>query len=194
MIVHARTSARRRTAALTAVSAAVLAASAVLAAPASADSGPGSGYGGDYGNAWTGGKWGKDYYTYNPGYQYRSADVKVTATGPARVTHGQEHVYTVEVTNTGSAAASRVGMTTTLPNGFTYLAARTSQGDVRATGDGRVLADLGAIKPKETVRVQIAGKAPSHGGGTVELATTAWTASPETHMSDNRASVATRIG
>ncbi|MHA6763882.1 hypothetical protein [Streptacidiphilus sp. PAMC 29251] len=164
--------------------------SAVVATPASA-----AGYDGHYGDAWIGGKWGQDYYTY----AHRSADLKVTASGPAQVKHGEEYLYTVDVTNRGKASATRVGLVSQVPAGFTYLAHRVDHGSATehlgATiyDGGRIVADFGTLRPGETARLQIAGTAPGFGGGTMKQLNDTWTSSPETELRNNHSTVATTI-
>ncbi|MER5951905.1 hypothetical protein ABT127_38305 [Streptomyces sp. NPDC001904] len=154
---------------------------------------------GDYGKGWT------DNYRYDKDYgkawgggvtdKQRLADVAVTASGPRHLDHHQEQRWVVEFTNKGSATARNVRSTTTMPNGITYLAHRISEGHASETltGDGRIVLDIGDVAPGRTVRLEIAGRAPSYGGGTVQLSTSITTSSPERSTGNNSAVVHTRI-
>ena len=193
---------RRTAGALTALvaagaSLAVASAAPATAAPAAAapaapkPPAPSSGYDGHYGDAWIGGHWNQDYYQYPR--PKAGADLKITATGPQHIDHNQERVWQVVVTNIGKSTANKVNLSTTLPNGITHVADRVSQGSATYTPGGSLIADLGDLKPGATVRLDIAGKGPSYGGGTVHLRSEAGTTSRETNTGNNTASVATRI-
>ncbi|WP_449479836.1 hypothetical protein [Streptomyces avidinii] len=202
-----RTSRRAAAALLAAV--AVTGASAAVAGPASA-----ADYGGNYGDAWVKnnghGNYGKGYdknYGDNYGNGYdghygdawipaglRKADLKVTASGPATIAHDQEQRWVVEVTNAGRVDAASVKLSTTMPNGIRYVAHRASQGSTELTSDGRIVLSAGTVKPGATVRLEIAGRGPSHGGGTVQLRNQASTSTPETSTANNSAVVNTKIG
>ncbi|MFC8127134.1 hypothetical protein [Streptomyces sp. NPDC057302] len=170
---------------------------AISAAPASAaplapkPPAPSYGYDGHYGDAWTGGRWDQDYYQHSK--PKTGADLKVTASGPTHIDHHQEQRWQVEVTNVGKGKAENVDLVTTLPNGIDHVADRVSQGNSTYTPGGSLIANLGTVKPGSTVRLEIAGKGPSHGGGTVHLRSEAGTASPETNTTNNSAGVTTRI-
>ncbi|MFJ6700552.1 hypothetical protein ACIQM4_31525 [Streptomyces sp. NPDC091272] len=171
---------------------------AATAAPASAaptepkPPAPSYGYDGHYGDAWTGGRWGQDYYRY-PKPKVAQADLKVSASGPAHIDHNQEQVWRVVVTNVGKSTAADVNLVTTLPNGISHVADRVSQGSSSYTPGGNLVAGVGSLKPGATVTLELAGKGPSYGGGTVHLRTEAGTSSRETNTANNSASVATRI-
>ncbi|MFD3514747.1 hypothetical protein [Streptomyces sp. NPDC058657] len=171
---------------------------AVTAAPASAaptapkPPAPSYGYDGHYGDAWIGGKWGQDYYRY-PKPTVAHADLKVTASGPSHIDHNQEQVWRVKVTNVGRSTANAVNLVTTLPNGIDHVADRVSQGTSSYTPGGSLVAGLGSLKPGATVTLDIAGRGPSYGGGTVHLRTEAGTSSREVNTSNNSATVTTRI-
>ncbi|MDG4856594.1 hypothetical protein P8605_00120 [Streptomyces sp. T-3] len=206
----------RRAAAAVLVTTAVAGVSLAVAAPASAAYGGGyadawvKGYGGDYADSYVNG-YGGDYAdnwtdTYNEDYgrpwgggvpakKQAKADVSVSASGPAHIDHNQEQLWTVEITNTGKATAQQVRAVTSLPNGITHRAHRISSGpgSAQQADDGRITVTTGALKPGQTVRLQIAGKGPSYGGGTVQLHTQATTTSPETSTGNNTATVSTRI-
>ncbi|MEU6841636.1 hypothetical protein ABZ930_07135 [Streptomyces sp. NPDC046716] len=200
--------ARRTTLVATLLTATVTATLAV-AGSASAASGDGhpapragaayGGYDGDYGRGWT------DNYRYDKDYgkpwgggvtdKQRLADVTVTASGPRHLDHHQEQRWVVEFTNKGSATAENVRSSTTMPGGIRYLAHRISEGPASETltGDGRIVLAIGDLAPGHTVRLEIAGRAPSYGGGTVRLSTSVTTDSPERTSGNNTAVVHTRI-
>ncbi|MEU9097948.1 hypothetical protein [Streptomyces sp. NPDC048361] len=193
---------RPRVAAAAIAAAAVAGVSLAVAAPASAAYGPDygdgwvNGYTGNYSDNWTK-NYDKDYgdaWTPRVPAQNR-ADVAVSASGPAHIDHNQEQLWTVQITNTGKSTAHSVRSVTTLPNGIEHRAHRVVQGSAHATlgGDGRVVTTIGALKSGETVRVQIAGRGPSHGGGKVQLVTKVTTTSPEKTTANNTATVHTRI-
>ncbi|GGY17011.1 MULTISPECIES: DUF11 domain-containing protein [Streptomyces] len=193
---------RRRAAAAAIVATAVAGVSLAVAGPASAAYGPDygdgwvNGYTGKYGDNWTK-TYDKDYgdaWTPRVPAQNR-ADVAVSASGPAHIDHNAEQLWTVTITNTGRSTAHAVRSVTTMPNGIEHRAHRIVQGDAHAqlNGEGRVLVTVDALKPGETVRLQIAGRGPSHGGGTVQLVTKATTTSAEKTTSNNTATVHTRI-
>ncbi|WP_371613979.1 hypothetical protein [Streptomyces sp. NBC_00454] len=193
---------RRGTAALLATTA-VAGICVAAAAPASAA------YGGDYGDAWVnnygGGYAGNWTDTYNKDYgkpwgggvpaKKQTADVRVTASGPSHIDHNEERLWQVEITNAGKATAQQVRSTTTMPNGIDHRAHRISQGtaDAHLVDGNRIEVRIGALKPGETVRLQIAGRGPSYGGGNVQLTTKATTTSTESHTGNNTATVLTRI-
>ncbi|MFG3280584.1 hypothetical protein [Streptomyces sp. NPDC048111] len=194
--------ARHRVAAAAIVTTAVAGVSLALAGQASAAYGP------DYGDAWVKGNtghysdnWTKTYDkhygdAWTPRVPAQSrADIAVSASGPAHIDHDQEQLWTVRITNSGKATAHSVRSVTTLPAGIEHRAHRISQGAGHAelTGDGRVVVTIGALKPGQSVQLQIAGRGPSYGGGTVQLVTKATTASAEQNTSDNTATVRTRI-
>lgn len=170
---------------------------AVSAAPASAapsatkPPAPSYGYDGNYGDAWIGGRWDQDYYQHSK--PKAGADLKVTASGPSHIDHNQEQRWQIVVTNVGKSKADNVDLVTTLPHGIGHVADRVSQGNSTYTPGGSLIANLGTVKPGSTVRLEVAGKGPSYGGGTVHLRSEAGTASPETDANNNTASVATRI-
>ncbi|MGY0024295.1 DUF11 domain-containing protein [Streptomyces sp. YJ-C3] len=139
----------------------------------------------DHGKPWGGGTTGRQ----------QLADVRITASGPSHLDHGQEQRWVVEVTNSGTATAKNVRSSTTMPNGITYVAHRISQGHASEslTGDGRIVLTIGDLAPGQTVRLEIAGRAPSYGGGTVRLVNTVTTSSPESSTGNNTATVPTRI-
>ncbi|HEX7446367.1 MAG TPA: DUF4214 domain-containing protein, partial [Pirellulales bacterium] len=56
-------------------------------------------------------------------------NVSIHKTGPANATVGTAYDYTVTVTNNGSAAASNVSISDTLPAGITLVSASGNQGD-----------------------------------------------------------------
>ncbi|MFJ4714537.1 hypothetical protein [Streptomyces sp. NPDC088785] len=188
-----------------AVSATLAVAGSASAAPRDDHAGPrtgvahAAGYDGDYGKGWT------DNYRYDKDYgkpwgggasdKQRLADVAVTASGPRHLDHDQEQRWVVEFTNKGSATAKNVRTSTTMPNGITYLAHRISQGHASETltGDGRIVLAIGDLAPGRTVRLEIAGRAPSYGGGTVHLSNTVTTTSQERGSGNNTAVVHTRI-
>ncbi|MCX5387023.1 hypothetical protein [Streptomyces sp. NBC_00083] len=193
---------RPRVAAAAIVTAAVAGVSLAVASPASAAYGPDygdgwvNGYTGNYSDNWTK-NYNKDYgdaWTPRVPAQNR-ADVALSASGPAHIDHGQEQLWTVRITNTGKSTAHGVRSVTTMPNGIEHRAHRVVEGSAQAVlgGDGSVVATIGALKPGETVRLQIAGRGPSHGGGTVQLVTKVTTTSPEKSTSNNTAAVRTRI-
>ncbi|MET9361163.1 hypothetical protein ABZX93_09645 [Streptomyces sp. NPDC006632] len=193
---------RPRVAAAAIATAAVAGVSLAVAAPASAAYGPDygdgyvNGYTGNYSDNWTK-TYGKDYGdAWTPRTPDRNrADVAVSASGPAHIDHDEEQLWTVQITNTGKSTAYSVRSVTTLPNGIEHRAHRVSQGSAHAElgGDGRVVATVGALKPGETVRIQIAGRGPSYGGGKVQLVTKVTTSSPEKTTANNTATVHTRI-
>lgn len=193
---------RRRAAAAAIVTTAVAGVSLAVAGPASAAYGP------DYGDAWVNNYTGKyaDNWTKTYGKDYgdawtphtpahNRADVAVTASGPAHIDHDAERLWTVTITNTGKSTAHTVRSVTTMPSGIEHRAHRIVQGSAHAqlTGEGRVLVTVDALKPGETVRLQIAGRGPSYGGGDVQLVAKVTTASPERTTSNNTATVRTRI-
>ncbi|MYT73449.1 MULTISPECIES: DUF11 domain-containing protein [unclassified Streptomyces] len=157
------------------------------------------GYDGDYGKGWT------DNYRYDKDYgkpwgggvtdKQRIADVAVTASGPRQLDHNQEQRWVVEFTNKGSATAKNVRSSTTMPNGIRYLAHRISEGHASETltSDGRIVLSIGDLAPGRTVRLEIAGRAPSYGGGTVQLSTSVTASGPERTTGNNTAVVQTRI-
>ncbi|MFE2283236.1 hypothetical protein ACFXDJ_03550 [Streptomyces sp. NPDC059443] len=206
----------RRGAAALIVTTAVAGGSLAAAAPASAAYGGGygdawvKGYGPDYGQRWVDNYGGRypdnwtDAYDKNHGAPWgggvpvapvAKADVRITATGPAYLDHDEEQLWTVEITNTGKAAAQNVRSSTTMPGGIEYRAHRIQQGSAseELTSDGRIVLTIGTLMPGETVRLQIAGNAPSYGGGTVQLTSTVNTTSPESDTTNNTATVHTRI-
>ncbi|MYW62588.1 DUF11 domain-containing protein [Streptomyces sp. SID8379] len=157
------------------------------------------GYDGDYGKGWT------DNYRYDKDYgkpwgggasdKQRLADVAVTASGPRHLDHNQEQRWVVEFTNKGSATAKNVRSSTTMPAGITYLAHRISQGHASETltSDGRIVLAIGDLAPGRTVRLEVAGRAPSYGGGTVHLSNSVTTSSQERGTGNNSAVVHTCI-
>lgn len=193
---------RVRVAAAAIVTTAVAGVSLAVAGPASAAYGPdygdawANGYTGNYGDNWTK-TYDKDYgdaWTPRVPAQNR-ADVAVTASGPAHIDHDAEGLWTVSITNTGKSTAHTVRSVTTMPNGIEHRAHRIVQGNGHAqlNGQGRVVVSVDALKPGETVRLQIAGRGPSYGGGKVQLVTKVTTTSPEKTTSNNTATVHTRI-
>ncbi|AYG84780.1 hypothetical protein DWB77_06994 [Streptomyces hundungensis] len=193
---------RHRVAAAAIVTTAVAGVSLAVAGSASAAYGPDygdawvNGYTGNYSDNWTK-KYNKDYgdaWTPKVPAQNR-ADVAVTASGPAHLDHNEEQLWSVVITNSGKSTAHGVRAVTTLPNGIQHRAHRISQGAAHAAlgGDGRIVVTADALKPGQTVRLQIAGVGPSYGGGTVQLVTEVTTSSPERTTSNNTATVRTRI-
>ncbi len=85
-----------------------------------------------------------------------SADVAVTATGPASIIAGSPVSYVVTVANYGPATATGVTLTDTLPAGFTLGSVSVSQGSY-ITGAGLVTANLGALASGTTATVTISG-------------------------------------
>ncbi|NGO75328.1 hypothetical protein G6045_06495 [Streptomyces sp. YC504] len=193
---------RRRGVAALLVTAAVAGGSLATAAPASA------GYGGGYGDAWVnnyGGGYADNWTdTYHQDYgkpwgggvpaKKQLADVRVTASGPAHIDHDQEQLWTVEITNSGSATAQQVRATADLPNGIEHRAHRISAGSADAQlVDGRIVVTTGPLEPGRSVTLQIAGRGPSYGGGNVQFDVVATTPTPESVTTNNTATVRTRI-
>lgn len=82
-------------------------------------------------------------------------DVSVLMYGPSQVyvTAGQSFTYSVNVTNSGSLAATGVNLTDTLPAGVTFVSATTSQG--YCNGTTVVSCALGSLATGASANIQI---------------------------------------
>ncbi|WP_411103182.1 hypothetical protein [Streptomyces sp. cmx-4-9] len=160
--------------------------------------GYGKGYDGSYGDAWVNRhvKNGAKKTPADSTPAAKTAKLRVTASGPGHLAHNASGRYIVELTNTGDGAAEGARLSTTMPHGITYLAHRVSEGSAseELTGDGRIVLTVGRLEAGQTVRLEIAGRAPSHGGGTVRLHATGTTGTPGAGAADTTATVSTRIG
>ncbi|MEV1020805.1 hypothetical protein [Streptomyces sp. NPDC050264] len=194
---------RRRGAVALLAMAGAVGVSLTAAEAASADTGGNYGdawvknYGGGYADNWTK-NYNKDHgkaWGGGTSQKRQLADVRVNASGPSHLDHDQEQRWVVEITNGGRATAKNVRSSTTMPNGIKYVAHRISQGHATETltGDGRIALNVGDLAPGKTIRLEIVGKAPSHGGGTVRLANSVTTSSQESSTGNNAATVLTRI-
>ena len=72
--------------------------------------------------------WGTAVANFAPSAPANSADMAVTATGPATVTAGSNATYTITITNNGPNAATGVVLTDTLPTGSTFVSITESSG------------------------------------------------------------------
>jgi uncharacterized repeat protein (TIGR01451 family) len=84
-----------------------------------------------------------------------SADMAIVKTGtPNPVTEGTPLTYTLTVTNNGSASATNVTVTDTLPSVVTYLSTSTTQGSCSEAG-GTVTCLLGTMANAATATISI---------------------------------------
>jgi uncharacterized repeat protein (TIGR01451 family) len=90
-----------------------------------------------------------------------SADLAVSATGPAVVAPGAPFTNVIVVTNFGPAIATGVTLSNTLSGGFVLAGVTVSQGSY-STGPGSVTASLGTLGVGGSAVVRITGSGPGN--------------------------------
>ena len=126
-----------------------------------------------------------------------SVDLAITKAGPAYFKPGDTLIYTVSVTNTGSAATG-VTVTDTLPTGLTFVSA--SSGGSYNAGTGKVSWAVGNVANGATVTLTVTGTAPAAASvetnnGPTSLVNTASTAANESEVvtANNSASTTSQL-
>jgi uncharacterized repeat protein (TIGR01451 family) len=121
------------------------------------------------------------------------ADLRLTMSGPAAATEGENLVYTLQLTNAGTTNAVNVSVNDPLPAGTSVVGATTSQGTCGMTlsGPAAVTCSLGMLPKGQTAEISITLRATAPGTitNTVSASTTEVDPSPR----NDRASVQTTV-
>jgi uncharacterized repeat protein (TIGR01451 family) len=96
-----------------------------------------------------------DVFVWNAAVVASGVDLALSKTASTTTTGAYNNLtYTLAVTNIGSAPATGVSITDTLPTGMTFLSASTTQG-VATNSGGTVTATVGGLNPGAGARVTI---------------------------------------
>jgi uncharacterized repeat protein (TIGR01451 family) len=111
-----------------------------------------------------------------PAWAQAAAELTVDKTGsPNTVVEGEEITYTIEVSNTGDAAARAVVVEDRVPNGARFVSAEAGDGTCEQAA-GEVTCNLGTLDPGENGTVTLTVRAT---GSTSPIVNTATADSPD---------------